>query len=82
MLAQAFGTAPSARLAVDPAYRGRGLARRLIAAAEEWLATKSIVVWAVLIERENERSLQLFKSAGYELGTDILYLSKRPGAAA
>ena len=70
------------RLAVAPAYRGQGLARRLIAAAEQWLASQDILVWAVLIEEDNEPSLRLFQSAGYVLAPDILYLSKRPSAAA
>jgi len=70
------------RLAVDPAYRHRGLARRLIASAEEWLALQGIIVWAVLIEDNNPSSLQLFQSEGYQLSPDILYLSKRPGAEA
>jgi GNAT superfamily N-acetyltransferase len=70
------------RLAVDPAHRGQGLARRLIASAERWLKTQGIEVLAVLIEQDNEASLQLFASAGYELSPDILYLSKRPDPTA
>jgi len=70
------------RLAVDPACRGRGLARRLIAAVEKWLAAQGILIWAVLIEEWNEPSLQLFQSAGYALAPDVRYLSKRPSAAA
>jgi len=70
------------RLAVDPAYRRRGLARRLIAAAEKWLASQGIVVWAALIEEGNEPSLRLFQSEGYVLARHILYLSKRPSAEA
>lgn len=66
------------RLAIDPAYRGLGLARRLICSAEEWLASQSILVWAVLIEDPNEASLRLFQSEGYVLDPHIHYLSKRP----
>ena len=68
------------RLAVDHAYRGRGLARHVIKAAEGWLATRDILVWAVLIEDDNETSIQLFESAGYVPAPHILYLSKRPSA--
>ena len=69
------------RLVVDASDRRQGHARHLIAAAEAWLAAQDIVVWAVLIEDDNDPSLQLFQSAGYVLARDILYLSKRPSAA-
>jgi len=69
------------RLVVDETHRRRGLARRLILAAEEWLAAQDVVVWAVLIEDDNDPSLQLFQSSGYIPARDILYLSKRPSAA-
>lgn len=65
------------RLAVDPLHRRRGLGRRLIAAADEWLSAQGLEIWAVLIEEDNETSLELFQSQGYVLGRHILYLSKR-----
>ncbi len=70
------------RLAVDPACRRRGLARRLIAEAERWFAQDlGLEVWAALIEPHNTASLALFDAAGYQR-SDILYVSKRlrPGA--
>ena len=70
------------RLVVDPTHRSRGLARRLVTAAEQWLASQGIAVWAVLIEGGNDPSLQLFQSEGYVPGPHILYLSKRPYAEA
>jgi len=69
------------RLVVRESYRRRGFARCLIVAAEEWLAAQDIVVWAVLIEDDNDPSLQLFQNSGYILAREILYLSKRPSAA-
>jgi GNAT superfamily N-acetyltransferase len=65
------------RLAVDPDYRRRGLARRLIAEAERWFRDDlGIEVWAALIEGDNSPSLALFCDAGYGSG-DIVYVSKR-----
>ncbi|HUW15275.1 MAG TPA: GNAT family N-acetyltransferase [Anaerolineae bacterium] len=69
------------RLVVDESHRRQGLARRLIIAAEQWLAAQGVDVWAVLIEDDNDPSLQLFQSAGYILARDILYLSKRPSSS-
>lgn len=71
------------RLAVDPAYRRQGLARRLIAEAERWFTQDlGLEVWAALIERHNTASLALFESLGYSYLRDILYVSKRTRAGA
>ena len=70
------------RLAVEPAYRRRGLGARLIAAAEEELLGQGVEVVAALIEAENEPSLNLFQMEGYLLAREIFYLSKWPGEEA
>lgn len=70
------------RLAVDPAYRRRGLARRLIAEAERWfIQDLGLEVWAALIEPDNNSSLALFDALGYARH-ELVYVSKRlhPGA--
>ena len=65
------------RLAVDPAYRRQGLARRLIAEAERWFAQDlGLEVWAALIGRHNDASLLLFEELGYGQ-PDVAYVSKR-----
>ncbi len=65
------------RLAVDPAYRRRGLAHALIAQAERWFAEDlGLEVWAALIESHNQASLALFDAAGYQQ-LDIVYVTKR-----
>jgi ribosomal protein S18 acetylase RimI-like enzyme len=69
------------RLAVDPAYRRRGFATRLIAEAEKLLREQGMHVIAVLVESDNPESLALFHKVGYvELETGIHYLTKRDGA--
>lgn len=70
------------RLAVDPAYRRRGLGACLIGAAEEELCGQGVEVIATLIEAKNEPSLNLFQREGYLLAREIFYLSKRPGEEA
>ena len=70
------------RLAVDPAYRRRGLARQLIVEAERWFTHElGLEVWAALIEQNNPESQTLFESMGYGRH-DVVYVSKRtrPGA--
>ncbi len=70
------------RLAVDFAYRRRGLARTLVAEAERWfVAAIGLEIWAALIEGENHASQAFFDDLGYRRG-DVVYVSKRtrPGA--
>lgn len=65
------------RLAVDPAYRRRGLALQLIRACEQHFHGLGIEVWAALIEAPNEPSLALLRRAGYHIHPDIVYASRR-----
>jgi ribosomal protein S18 acetylase RimI-like enzyme len=67
------------RLAVDPAYRRRGIASMLIAEAERRLMERGRKIIAVLVEDWNDISLKLFQECGYLLDRSILYLSKREG---
>ena len=64
------------RLAVDPDYRRRGLAVRLIEAAEQALRAKGIHVFAALIRRDNVPSQSLFQHEGYKQ-LDIVVVTKR-----
>lgn len=64
------------RIAVDPGYRRRGLAKRLTTAAEKELEKKGVGIYAVLVEESNQASLNLLAKAGYILRRDILYLRK------
>jgi len=66
------------RLAVDPDYRGRGLASELIDKCEEFLSRYGEVVICSLIEELNSPSMVLFEKAGYTCLNEIKYWSKRP----
>ena len=66
------------RLAVHPAYRRRGLGKRLIGEAERVLRDeRGLPVISAHIESWNEASLALFAQAGYVRHDDVIYFSKR-----
>jgi len=65
------------RLAVDPTYRRRGIAKTLIAEAEKVLRKKGAKIICALIEDTNNISMELFKKCGYIESHDIIYFSKR-----
>ncbi len=65
------------RLAVDPAYRGRGIAQQLISRTEEALEKCGAAIFGALIETPNEESVRLFQKMGYVAHKGILYVTKR-----
>ena len=66
------------RLAVDPDYRGLGLASALIGLCEEFLNQFGEVVICGLIQDPNYPSMQLFDKNGYTCERSITYWTKRP----
>ncbi|MEM3577718.1 MAG: GNAT family N-acetyltransferase [Candidatus Bathyarchaeia archaeon] len=65
------------RLAVDPRYRRRGIAKALVAEAERVLRKKGIGIFCALVEDDNVASKEFFKKCGYVEHRDIIYFSKR-----
>jgi ribosomal protein S18 acetylase RimI-like enzyme len=65
------------RLAIDPDYRKRGLALKLIEGSEKFLYGLGLKIIAALIEDYNEPSMALFGKAGYKFSKDVYYFSKR-----
>lgn len=55
------------RLAVDPDYRRRGIARRLVSSVERGLRDQGIAMFAALVEPDNEASAAFFRAVGYEV---------------
>ncbi|MGB9740457.1 MAG: GNAT family N-acetyltransferase [Candidatus Bathyarchaeia archaeon] len=67
------------RLAVDPNYRHRGIARALVDEAEKVLRTHGVKIFCALVEDNNVASKELFKKCGYVEHRNIIYFSKRDG---
>ena len=66
------------RLAVDPAFRGRGVAEALMLQAEAVAREREITVLRLDTNTENEATQRLFPKLGYVLAGEI-GLSFRPG---
>jgi ribosomal protein S18 acetylase RimI-like enzyme len=66
------------RLAVDPAFRGRGVAEALMRQAERVARTLGIAVLRVDTNTQNEATLRLFPKLGYRDAGEI-GLGFRPG---
>ena len=64
------------RLAVDPRYRRRTIAARLVRRCELVLQKKGLEMFAALIEPENETSEAFFGSQGYDI-LPIIYARKK-----
>ena len=66
------------RLAVDPDFRGRGYAQRMVAEAERVLRQDhGAQIIAALVEPGNEPSRRLFDKCGYVCWEGLYYFSKR-----
>ena len=65
------------RLAVAPAYRRRGIARRLVHEIEARFEALGLEITAALIETHNQESLDFFRAVGYLHAPDIEYVSRR-----
>jgi ribosomal protein S18 acetylase RimI-like enzyme len=65
------------RLAVTPEIRRQGVARKLVTAVEERLASLGIDIVACLIEDWNTTSIKTFERLGYQHQPDVLYFTKR-----
>lgn len=65
------------RLAVDPAYRRKGVGKLLVKKAEDILTKSGVEVFAVLVEGENVASFRLFESLGYTSLPEIHYYRRK-----
>lgn len=65
------------RLAVHPSARNTGIGKGLVRACEDALRRRGRELFAVLIERDNEESMEFFEKIGYKYEKDILYYTKR-----
>lgn len=65
------------RLAVALEFRNKGVARRLVAEAEDRLSKIGIDIVACLIEDWNTNSMQVFEKLGYKKYSGVVYYTKR-----
>ena len=65
------------RLAVDPDYRHRGVAKAMIRESEKILRKTGVRMFCALIDDDNAASKKLFTECGYDEHHDIIYFSKR-----
>ena len=65
------------RVAIDPEYRGRGLAGEIIRECEKFLEEQGALIICALIEDLNTPSMDCFEKEGYSCMKEILYFSKR-----
>jgi ribosomal protein S18 acetylase RimI-like enzyme len=66
------------RLAVDPAFQGRGVAAALLAQAEQLAQERNIAFLRIDTNSENQVTQRLFPKLGYQYAGEIS-LSFRPG---
>ena len=63
-------------LAVDPACRGTGLGRDLMAACERWLAGRGVPKIQFMVRSDNAAVLGFYEHLGYQ-AQDVVVLGRR-----
>lgn len=68
-------------MAVDPRYRGRGIAKLLLTAAEEGARERGVLTMRLEVQEENSAALSLYESRGYVVrGRTADYYQDQSGA--
>lgn len=65
------------RLAVDPDFRKKDIAKKLVYEVENKLDELGIDIVACMIEGWNKESMKVFEKLGYEKYPDVAYYTKR-----
>jgi ribosomal protein S18 acetylase RimI-like enzyme len=65
------------RLAVDPDYRGEGVAKALVKCVEGCFQARALKIYCCLINAQNEPSQSLFENIGYDRHPEVVYYSKK-----
>ncbi len=63
-------------LAVDPAARGRGIGRRMMAAAEDWLRQCQVPKINLMIRSDNAPAIGFYRALGY-VAQEVATMGKR-----
>ncbi|WP_370867257.1 GNAT family acetyltransferase [Parvibaculum sp.] len=65
-------------VAADPAHRGEGLGRAIMAAAEEWLRARGVWKLNLMVRRGNEQAMGFYAGLGYAQD-EVAVMSRRLG---
>ena len=65
------------RLAVDPDYRRKGIAKRLISEAERRLLDKGIESVVLIAETDKEDSIAAFRKMGFRERIRVTFMAKK-----
>lgn len=63
-------------LVVHEAYRGKGVGRLLLAAAQEWARSQNVKRIDLLADRHNTSALRFYKQSNWQ-GTELICLQKK-----
>ena len=61
---------------VQPAFRRRGIARRLVAAVERWAASNGCVEFASDCHADNEASIRLHENLGFDIARRLVHFRR------
>jgi ribosomal protein S18 acetylase RimI-like enzyme len=67
-------------VAVQPELRRRGHARRIVEAAEAWLAQRGAPRMLLMVHPENSAAVRLYESLGYARSPMIVFGKQQPHA--
>ena len=59
-------------VAADPAARGRGHGRQMVAAAEEWLRARGVAKAQLLVRDTNTRVVSFYERLGFEVAPRVV----------
>lgn len=67
-------------VATDPGYRKRGIGRKMIEAAEQWLSNHGIVKIMLLVRETNTQVVDFYKRLGFESAPRVVMQKWLPTA--
>lgn len=68
-------------VAADPAARGRGIGRRMVAAAEAWLRQRGVVKAQLMVRETNTAVVSFYEHLGFEVTPRVVMAKWLRGSA-
>jgi len=66
-------------IGTDPAYRGKGLGKKVLLAGLSYLKSQGIETVSLSVDSENRVAYELYRSMGFEERGSTLWYEKRIG---